>query len=482
MNPVKKKGGITIKNKIIFLILLSCIFSLGIKVQAETTSFYEAEYIDGIYMSKYNTQTRVTYYQKARFFRKTGTEEFAYCIEPFKFFQEGEAYISTENPNLTETQLDRISKIAYYGYGYKNHTDSKWYAITQMMIWQASDISGNYYFTDTLNGQPINRFLEEMNEINNLINESTLIPSFSNQTFQIVEQESRLLEDKNHIINQFQSFNENVTIQNNTLKIENLKAGNYTFQIIKKQDNYHKPLIFYQSNNSQNLVKTGDIKDIIATIHIEVIKTSIQGTKIDKDTKSIIPSGNAKLDGAIYELYNEEKQLIKTLEINNNQFQIENLSFGKYYLKEISPGTGYTLNDTFYQIELSKETPTIDLILENEVIKKRIIIQKKYGEQNNLQNEKNITFQIINNINNEIKEITTNEEGIIELILPYGEYTIMQVNTTDGYQKIEPITLIVEDSEEEYIELKDLKIPVPNTYTSENSIIEILLLLISIFL
>ena len=32
----------------------------------------------------------------------------------------------------------KISMIAHFGYGYKNHTDVKWYAITQFMIWQAA--------------------------------------------------------------------------------------------------------------------------------------------------------------------------------------------------------------------------------------------------------------------------------------------------------------------------------------------------------
>ena len=68
-------------------------------------------------MSKYNFNTRITYYQKARFFRKSGTDEFAYCIEPFQFFEENEPYQSTSNPNLTQEKIERISKIANYGYG-----------------------------------------------------------------------------------------------------------------------------------------------------------------------------------------------------------------------------------------------------------------------------------------------------------------------------------------------------------------------------
>ena len=98
-------------------------------------------------MNKSENNTNITYYQKARFFRKKDTNEYAYCVEPFSFFYEKETYEETTHPyNLSQEQIDRISKIAYYGYGYKNHTDLKWYAITQMMIWKTSNENGKYYF------------------------------------------------------------------------------------------------------------------------------------------------------------------------------------------------------------------------------------------------------------------------------------------------------------------------------------------------
>ncbi len=481
MKNIKKKGGIIIK-KIIFLILLSCLIFPWLNVKAETATFYEAEYIDGIYMDRYNTNTRLTYYQQARFFRKTDTNEAAYCLEPFIDFQDGEIYESSENLNLTPEKLDRISKLAYYGYGYQNHTEPKWYAITQLMIWQTSDTKGNYYFTDTLNGNAINRFLEEMNEINNLVNNAYLTPSFSNQKYQIVENDTLYLEDSNNVLNLFQSQNNNIVISNNSITIENLKQGNYTFQFIKEFNNYHTPLIFYQSNTSQNLVKTGDLNTINVNIQVEVIKTNLQVTKIDKDTKSIIPSGDAILDGAIYELYNSNNQKIKEYEIINNQLSEENLPFGTYYLKEIKAGLGYKLNENIIKIEITKDNPNIEVIAENEVIKKQITIQKKYGEENSLKAEENITFHIINKDNNEIKVLTTDREGKIEITLPYGEYTIIQENTTEGYQKIDPITIMIEDEEEETIELKDLRIPVPNTHIDQFNYIELLLLIIKIIL
>ena len=45
---------------------------------------------------------------------------------------------------------ERISLLAYYGYGYEGHSDQKWYAITQVMIWRTTNPESDIYFTDTL--------------------------------------------------------------------------------------------------------------------------------------------------------------------------------------------------------------------------------------------------------------------------------------------------------------------------------------------
>ena len=445
-------------------------------VKAETATFYEAEYIDGIYMSKYNFTTKTTYYQKARFFRKNGTNEFAYCIEPFSFFNESQTYESTLTPNnLSQSQIDKISKIAHFGYGYKNHTDAKWYAITQMMIWQAADGSGNYYFTDTLNGNAISAYLVEMNEINNLINNYGILPSFANKTFTMVENHSIVLEDQNKVLNEFKSTDSNISIQNNQLTINNLKEGNYNFIMEKQENIYNEPYIFYQSNNSQNLIKTGNLNKLETKIKIKVIKTIIELSKIDKDTQSITPKGDAILDGAIFSLYNQNNKKIEDLIIKDNQAIIHNINFGKYYLKETKPGKGYTLNDNTYEIIVSENNSKISLVLENKVIEKKIIIKKEYGENNSFFKEKNITFNILNTQNEIIDTITTNEEGIAEITLPYGEYQIIQVNTTEGYSKVDPINITVTDNIEELIELKDYKIAVPNTKINQKNYLYYLL-------
>ena len=122
------------KKILFFLTTIIIVLICSTNVNASTT-FYEGEYIDNIYMNKQKAGSSTIYYQKARFFRQTGTNRFAYCIDPFVFFQDGSIYEETITPsNLTASQKEQISLIAYFGYGYKNHTDTKWYAITQFII------------------------------------------------------------------------------------------------------------------------------------------------------------------------------------------------------------------------------------------------------------------------------------------------------------------------------------------------------------
>ena len=450
---------------------VSCITN----VQAE--SFFESEYISDIYMNKYQYSTDTIYYQKARVFRRSSDHAIAYCLEPFTFFDESKDYTSTVNPrNLSKAQIDKISKISHFGLGYKNHTTMKWYAITQLMIWQVADTSGDYYFTDGLNGPRINPYQSEINEINNLIKEYDKLPSFNNKTYTVVEGNNLIIEDTNKVLNSFKS--NNLTININKITLSNIKAGEYNYTLTKQDNYYNKPLIFYQANGSQNLVNIGDLNDLKASFKVKAINTKIELTKVDSDTKTTNPRGEAILDGAIYKLYDDKDNLIHTFTIENNKSILDNLNFGKYYLIEDAPGTGYTLDTNKYDINISENNPTVQLTLENKVIEKKIIIEKKYGDNNNLLKEKSISFNILNNKNELIETVITDENGIIEITLPYGKYKIVQLNTTDGYSKVDPFTIEVKDTETERIELKDMRIPVPNTHTDNTLFILIILLLL----
>ena len=345
------------------------------------------------------------------------------------------------------------------------------------MIWKES-ANGDYYFTDTLNGNRITRFENEINEINNLINDYYKIPNINNN-YTIISSNDLTIEDNN--LNNFKIVGDNAVLEDNKITINPIKEGTYTYTLIKEDNTYNKPYIFYQSSNSQDLIETGNIKSININFTVDVIKTEIELTKIDKDSKSILPKGEASLDGAIYSLYDENNNLTKNLEIINNQAIINNIPFGKYYLKETKSGTGYLLDTNIYEIVISKEKSKHQVIVENKVIEKTITIEKKYGDTNILIGEKNISFEIYNYNYERISTITTNDLGIAEITLPYGKYTFKQINTTDGYSMVEDFTISIDNTDNELIELKDLKIEVPNTSTNSYLLIEILKFLLTLW-
>ena len=96
-----------------------------------------------------------------------------------------------------------------------------------------------------------------------------------------------------------------------------------------------------------------------------------------------------------------------------------------------------------------------------------MIINKKYLIDETLHPEENIESGIYDKDKNLVTKIITSEEGIAEITLPYGNYTIVQLTTTEGYDTIEPFNIIVENETELTYNLVNRKIKVPNTSSKE---------------
>lgn len=453
------------KKVFIFLITILSIIIPNMVVNADTASFYEGEYINNFYVNR--VKGGIIHYNKMRVYRRNGDNMFSYCIEPFIGTNPESIYESSLTTDiLSNEQMKRIKDIIHFGYGYQNHSGIEWYALTQLMVWKEADPSNDFYFTDYLNGNRISILGQEMNEINNLINSYYTLPSISNMNVDIVEDKSIVLTDTNNVLSNYTSNNDYIHVSNNNLVIDGLKEGVYNIELVRNDNSNSNIPLFYNSSNSQNMVIVGGLEPIKVNLTINVKKTGIEITKIDSDTNSIKPSGEAKLVGAKYEIMDSNKNTIKELTIDeNNKCSITNLEYGKYYIKELIPGEGYTLDKNIYEIEITKDSPIQSISLKNKVIEKEIEIHKYYGDDNNFNDEGGISFELYDSNDNLIDTIITDEFGKAKITLPYGKYLFKQKNTTTGYTNVDDFLIDVVNNNKETKELYDYKIKVPNTYS-----------------
>ena len=379
--------------------------------------------------------------------------------------------------------MNRIKKIAFFGYGYPNHNEEKWYAVAQYMIWKTADqVNGEVYFTSGLNGPKIVAYQAEIQEIENLIESYDKKLNIEDRIVYLIEGRAMNIYVGEEMSRYHVISNEFKTRGDYLVPKTDVKEGEYRITFHRSEDNFENPIIFYQSSNSQNLVQRGNLEDKTVYSTVKVIKTKIIVHKIDEDTGLSTPQGNASLDGTIITLYDSRNNKIGDYTIQNGEVSIEDLDIGTYYIEEKEPGEGYHKNKNRIEVSLTLEDSKKEVTLTNKVIEKKVKIIKMYGEENNMKQEANIDFEVYDNKNNYLKTISTNQEGEVEIILPYGEYKIIQKTTTPGYLEVEPFEIKVEDKEDEVIELKDYRIIVPNTKSNKKTLLQYLLLLLGILI
>lgn len=451
--------------KIILTVILAVLI-LPTYVFATSAKFYEGEYLPDAYIKKFKAGSTTGKYEQMRLFRRKSDNIPAYCIELWENLDTNidiEEYTASSSlrysthSNMSEEKWKQVEAIAYYGYGYQNHTDINWYTATQFLIWKTISTDSTIYFTDTLNGNKKDKFTSEMTEIMNLVNEHYKIPSFSGQNYTVEVGKELNITDTNNVLENFKPtdtkpiYDINKSKNNITMKFN--KAGSYSIEFLK--GTYGNTMKLYVSPTSQDLLVRGNYSPLRSSIFVNVIGGGIVITKLDNDTNTTTPQGEAKLEGAIYELYNENMELVTEVSISSiNKAVITSLPFGKYYLKEKKSGIGYKLDNNTYTINLTSQNPNTYLNLTNQVIKSKLKINKSYQQvnDNKTYKEENAIFSIYDKNNTKIGEIKTDINGTGEIILPYGTYTVIQESGKENYHKVESFQVTIDEEKEELIE------------------------------
>lgn len=369
-----------------------------------------------------------------------------YCIEPETYMQNAnDAILNTHNiyngdssivsnSRLNTETLEQVKLLAYYGYGYKDnkfdHTNKKWYGITQVMIWRVLRPDVNFVFKESRYGNiNSNLFLNEVKELQTLVDNHYKSPSFNNTTITMKKGETVTFEDTNKVLSNY-IINNNLfadfKIIDNKLTIYAKEEINETITLEKQQVN--NEFMLFKGIGFQDIITRGNVLSPKFSFDLVIEGKDVNIRKIDKDTKEF----NKNLIGTIIGLYDKDNNLLKEIEITK-EVETINLSYGKYYLKELKSSPLYSKNEKIYEFEVSSLSNDIKIVIENETIKGDLeILKVDYSSNKPL---KGVLIEVYKEDGTLISSNKTNDDGKIVLNnLLYGNYYIMEKEPLKYYR------------------------------------------------
>lgn len=211
-----------------------------------------------------------------------------------------------------------------------------------------------------------------------------------------------------------------VTNKKGEAYVNNLEVGSYTLKEKKTKDGYDlaedRKIEIKWNETSQEVVKN------------KKQKGQIEVYKIEKENKK------QRLEGVVFEVLDANKKLVETIITNQEGYsRTSYLPIGKYYLKEIKTGNKYLLTQEIMEIEVKKDQ-IITCYVENEKKKGQIEVYKVDAEDKK-QKLEGVIFEILDEGNNVVETIITNEEGYSRTSkLPIGNYYVKEIKTKETYR------------------------------------------------
>lgn len=257
-----------------------------------------------------------------------------------------------------------------------------------------------------------------------------------------------------------------VTDSNGFGNCSNLSLGNYTIREVSTPNGYVLDDTIYSfSITSTNSNVELNFENLLIRGNVELYKVSES-----EDT-------DAKLDGAVYGIYDLSNNLIAELTVNSDGYaKYENLKYGDYYLKELKASIGHEIDTNIYNFSIHSNNETIKITSVEPVIKYNFSLIKTMsdGTSGVIETEANATFDIyLASTDKKIATIKTDSDGKASIKLNYGIYKVCQTsgNSNTLLANCFEIDLTNNDVEKivnnEYIKAK-LKIQKVDSITGES--------------
>ena len=447
---MKKEKNKIVNMLLIAITLISTFSSLNVKAYTTQDSLYQ----DDNYMfwvAIYNRANTHMVATQESMLRRASDNKPVYCIQAPLQFNNGSAVngivdsdIMVSMLGLSSEQIERIKLMAYYGYGYGNHTSPEWYYATQLLIWENVTPGYVYAIADgdkTLT--PSERYNSYYNEINSLVDNHTKAPSFSRKTFEMKNGETLTIEDTNGVLSKFyegiETENYKAAINENKLIITAKKGYSGTINLnVKSNDN---PPMLYEGAN-QLCMSAGDPVMIMARLNI-IIKTRFEGHKVygDKSDGIYRPEKDAEFE--IYD--NVTNKLITTLKSNENGLIEYNLEIGEYRIHQTQGKKGFKFIEDFI-LKIDGTNLKEIVYFQNNIIKGSLEFSKV-----DFSTDKPLPNTLIEIYNAQTEELIYSERTdssgrVVIKDIKYGRYYIVERDAPEGYQL---------NTEKMYFEIKE---------------------------
>lgn len=255
---------------------------------------------------------------------------------------------------------------------------------------------------------------------------------------------------------------------------KNSTSHNYSATEVTARNGYY----LNPGNTTVGQSATGD-----ASLSLSLANTRTTGsitiTKEDSETGAIA-QGDATLTGAVYGLYARNNivhpdghtgilytagTLVATFPATdeNRQARLNNLYLGNYYVKEITPSTGYLLDTREYDVAVTYEGQDVPNVVRTstvteDVIKGNIRLVKHLQEKDPSAAsrpqvpEVGAEFDIILKSSGvTYAHIVTDADGFAQAnMLPYGNYIVRQTKGKEGYSFITDFEVFIRAHERTY--------------------------------
>lgn len=232
------------------------------------------------------------------------------------------------------------------------------------------------------------------------------------------------------------SFDQDVTVTNGEIVLDNLLVGEYT---ITEKNAPHGYLV--NTATFSTTVNSGETSEV--TITDEAPTGQILIKKSDADG---LVQGEASLEGAEYTVYNSEnKEVGKIMTDKTGRGQLNNLVLGIYTVKETKAPVGYNLDPQTYTVELTYKDQTTSIVWNHvesqdkvkvgqiEILKTDTNNQPlKGGEFGIYANNDMYIGHTLYKKGQLVMSIKTNDKGIAKSgNLPYGSYYVKELSAPD---------------------------------------------------